>query len=448
MHCVSANLGAQQSRGSSEVTIKKWMEMTERRDRKRYGMDPSYDLARKVLSLHGWACWSTLTTIAVNAEDTTVFRMKAFEHHKILDMCGGLGAVGSSPPLRDGLRVVINRHHNGFGNQMFQYVFSRLLAESLGYDWKTTIIQPRSGESPRNDSKMPPNTGEGWLVFQSVFGTKPVIAVSATGEGGDHAASHVEDICKNASDTVLVADRPWEMRTTGGSLSGQLLRALVGVDRHKRCLKMIGYFQEGLYLMPVRNKIMSWFDSGPSTRPARYPVRYNSSVVVHVRNCGGGKWHYLPFRYYDVVLRHLKDHHIAESLWRRTEEPFEVFIVTHAGCKASELVSDLASKYHAKVITGQQGVAGIVFDFQFLMHAPRLLLGKSTFGFWAGYLSQTASEIHMPIEYRGPKNEKIPIIYDDNRFIYHRLEGFWFGQYRSDSMSYEFQNSINETKSA
>ena len=25
-------------------------------------------------------------------------------------------------------------------------------------------------------------------------------------------------------------------------------------------------------------KIMSWFDSGPSTRPARYPVRYNSSV--------------------------------------------------------------------------------------------------------------------------------------------------------------------------
>jgi hypothetical protein len=31
-----------------------------------------------------------------------------------------------------GVGVFANRHHNGLGNQLFQYIFSRLTAESLG----------------------------------------------------------------------------------------------------------------------------------------------------------------------------------------------------------------------------------------------------------------------------------------------------------------------------
>ena len=432
---------AEQDIRNAESTIKKWMDSTERRDRMRYGMKPSRELARSVLGLPGWSCWSTAVTVALNAQDTTKFRLKASDHRRIISMCGGLEEIGTANRVSSFTRVILNRHHNGFGNQMFQYVFSRLLAESLGADWKSSLIQPQNGESPRNDSRMPPNTREGWQVFENVFGTKPVMAISAQGEDDKAAVRHVDTICNNASNVVLVADRPWEMRTTGGSLSGQLLRALFGRDKTKKCLKMIGYFQEGLYLMPVRNKIMSWFESGPSTRPAMYPVRYNSSVVVHVRNCGPGKWHYLPFRYYDVILRHLRERHLSEAAWSQDGEDFDVFIITHSGCKSSELVTRLVTSYNATVIAGQSGVLGVVFDFQFLMHAPRLLLGKSTFGFWAGFLSRTASEIHMPIEYRAPKNEKIPIIYDDERFVYHHLKGRWFGRFKTNDFEFAIEEN-------
>ena len=68
--------------------VKIWMERTERRDRKRYGMKPSREIARDVLKLGGWACWSTVVTVAVNAEDSTDFRLKVSQHRKMLEMCG------------------------------------------------------------------------------------------------------------------------------------------------------------------------------------------------------------------------------------------------------------------------------------------------------------------------------------------------------------------------
>ena len=55
---------------------------------------------------------------------------KHHKHHKRHDSGADEEGAGSNHSIVAG--PVLNRQHNGLGNQMFQYVFSRLAAESLG----------------------------------------------------------------------------------------------------------------------------------------------------------------------------------------------------------------------------------------------------------------------------------------------------------------------------
>jgi hypothetical protein len=64
--------------------------------------------------------------------------------------------------------------------------------------------------------------------------------------------------------------------------------------------------------------------------------------------------------------------------------------------------------------------------------------GKSTFGFWSGYLSPAAAEVHMPVEGRKHMFEKIPSVPLDPRFVYHNPGGDeWFGQAQGGILRFE-----------
>ena len=116
------------------------------------------ELASTILETGGFACWATLTQLGLEHLKTNF--MFAAERMRILDLCYSLTSNSSSSSHGRGHRkhlvkhhmhehhskinktvadsnssgVMCNRQHNGFGNQMFQYVFSRLAADSLG-EW-------------------------------------------------------------------------------------------------------------------------------------------------------------------------------------------------------------------------------------------------------------------------------------------------------------------------
>lgn len=118
------------SRVHNEGIVKAWLKRA-RQDEK---------LAATILDTGGFACWATMVQIHLQVLGTNLMRLderkKLHEicydshhhkgkHHKVhkhKDAKGNATAAG----------VVCNRQHNGLGNQMFQYVFSRLAAESLG----------------------------------------------------------------------------------------------------------------------------------------------------------------------------------------------------------------------------------------------------------------------------------------------------------------------------
>ena len=115
-----------------------------------------------------------------------------------------------------------------------------------------------------------------------------------------------------------------------------------------------------------------------------------------------------------------------------------VFVITTPQCAEKRLVKGLLEAFpqtrllHAP--DRRRVEENVANDFLFLMSSPRLLLGKSTFGFWAGYLSPVVREVHMPVDPKAlgrsyTTGEKIPFAYDDPRYVHHAWEeGRWFGR--------------------
>ena len=111
-------------------------------------------MAGAILDTGGFVCWVVLVQIHLQALHTNLLRVD--ERKKINDLCynsgnAGVDRIGHYGKHKDAevttaqTGVIANRQHNGLGNQMFQYVFSRLAAESLGRDWTTSEIVPSRG---------------------------------------------------------------------------------------------------------------------------------------------------------------------------------------------------------------------------------------------------------------------------------------------------------------
>lgn len=143
--CVRAQAPAA-SREHNEGIVKAWLAKGR--------ADPK--LAGPILDTGGFACWATLAQLGLERLSTNF--MFAAERKRIMNVCyppasshegGGSGSDHEHHKHRDkhhrhkhrgkanetateSSGVMCNRQHNGLGNQMFQYVFSRLAAESLG----------------------------------------------------------------------------------------------------------------------------------------------------------------------------------------------------------------------------------------------------------------------------------------------------------------------------
>lgn len=166
------------------------------------------------------------------------------------------------------------------------------------------------------------------------------------------------------------------------------------------CVYTIGYFQETIYFLPERDRILSWMglhapqsnatysfspaaNTAPSSmgHPAGFPVLMEEDMSVHVRCCepaGMCKWLFMPYGYYETVLDQNKQDHPTGKVW----------IITTPQCAVKKLVLTLLEKYEQAELVHAPNLKqledNVANDFRFLLNSHRLLLGKSTFGYWAG----------------------------------------------------------------
>lgn len=448
------------------------------------------NLASSILETGGFVCWSVLVQLHLQHLGTNFVRKE--ERDKLLDMCYQQHPEGHhhhhghhhskhhhrSSNTTHG--AIANRHHNGLGNQLFEYIFSRLTAESLGRDWTSRDIVPSRGETPYNNKGNPPNTEVGWAVFQRVFSSAD-FHYTASSMNRNQTETRVNEVCRAdfRDDTVCrISDRPYDVRLYHKKMLEQMTIAYFKESCVKGCVYTIGYFQETIYFVPEREKILGWFglshnhstmhDGGGGNMsvsnggrgkvtmpkgmelPNGFPQLNDNDMSVHVRCCepaGMCKWLFMPWGYYEVVLDHNKEHHPEGKVW----------IITTPQCATKALVKGLLNKYDQAQLVHPPDLKkvedNVANDFRFLLNSPRLLLGKSTFGYWAGFFSPVATEIHMPVD---PKaltksytvGEKIPFAYDDERYVHHAWEqGSWFGKVEaSGKLQYGFTGKSVDLK--
>ena len=351
---------------------------------------------------------------------------------------GLLAVEGNRNDSRSRNLWVFNRQHNGFGNQVFQYIFSRLLAESTGRLWRTSLLEPTLGEAPWRKLDRPPNSESGWLLLRNLFPSADD-ATSATGRGLDMGIVRANpdmnaslSSCLEPERRCVISDRPYDQHLSKQPLLSQMITAFYSPECEAKCLFLIGYYQEPLFFLPFRARVMQWLGAVeyPRTR-FQYPRLGENDIAVHVRCChhsgGGCDWLFLPFEFYDAVLSRLVAH----------KSNARVFVV--APCRTDcPMIESFQRKYNATHVTPgkerhrhqkDEMVAAMASDFRFLMQARTVVLGKSTFGFWAGFLSRNAIEIHIPVESRRHHYEKVPLVQDDARFVFHNPGlDLWFGQ--------------------
>jgi hypothetical protein len=98
------------------------------------------------------------------------------------------------------------------------------------------------------------------------------------------------------------------------------------------CVYTIGYFQETIYFLPERERILSWMgvhaplksntsstfnplvNKAPPTmgHPEGFPDLNPEDISVHVRCCepaGMCKWLFMPYGYYEIILDQNKQDH-------------------------------------------------------------------------------------------------------------------------------------------
>jgi hypothetical protein len=142
------------------------------------------DLAHRIVSSGGWPCYATLVELHLHTtqysrhsedESTPVIGVAQSIIDEVTRIClnGDHGAYEiasrqQTPPLSE-QQIIFNRQHNGLGNQLFQYIFSRLLAVGTHRAFQTSLLVPENGEAPWKKIEYPPNSVSGWSLFQILF---------------------------------------------------------------------------------------------------------------------------------------------------------------------------------------------------------------------------------------------------------------------------------------
>lgn len=147
---------------------------------------------------------------------------------------------------------VFNRQHNGLGNQLFEFIWSRLLSESLGSAWATSLLEPERGESPWNKIEFPPNSENGHRLFRELFQAPEV---NARGRALLDRDVNATAPCLEPTQRCTVSDRPWDQKATKQTVLSQMIAALYSDGCARKCLFTIGYFQEPVFMEPFRAEV-------------------------------------------------------------------------------------------------------------------------------------------------------------------------------------------------
>ena len=89
----------------------------------------------------GWLCRASLVL------QSTHHKIGSSDHHDAIDGACGFDPQTFTPREPAGSKsfVTVAVHHNGLGNQLFQYAMGRLLAWSLGSDFAAVLVDAREG---------------------------------------------------------------------------------------------------------------------------------------------------------------------------------------------------------------------------------------------------------------------------------------------------------------
>uniref|UniRef100_A0A7S3JMN3 Glycosyl transferase family 11 n=1 Tax=Aureoumbra lagunensis TaxID=44058 RepID=A0A7S3JMN3_9STRA len=114
--------------------------------------------------------------------------------------------------------VVIGVHHNGLGNTLFQYAYSRLVAWALGTSYASAMITENEGAM---DHKIPPHTFEAWESFGLLFAPsdlewrKSASRIAGDDRRGDAVCAPISPRMTghyHGNGTFIYADRPADRR--------------------------------------------------------------------------------------------------------------------------------------------------------------------------------------------------------------------------------------------
>jgi len=248
-------------------------------------------------------------------------------------------------------------------------------------------------------------------MFTKLF---PHVRMAGRGVNGEAAdtAENVARECDNRTKQAWISDRPYELKSASNYTKGKhnkLLEQMLGAfyGDAPDCIFTIGYFQEVLFWLPAWDRVSQWFLNSDSmvsndanwransippatlAPPDDYPVK-DGDVVLHIRTCNTGgmtAWHYLPYGYYDQILQHLG---------QSAKNSSTVWVVAPPSCAKTDFMKALQEFYdakHVKSVGNPSDGEAAAYDFRFLVNAPTLILGKSTYGFWSGFLARNAKEV-------------------------------------------------------
>lgn len=247
-------------------------------------------------------------------------------------------------------------YREGLGNNLFQYVFARLLAEDLGRE----------------------------LVCRSRPGARGLPA-SAFADAPQRLAG---EVVIEPELRLVLPERPlWD----GHGLD------LGWIHRHApgRRIVLDGYFQRASYYAPHRARIRRWL---APAEPPRAPPPEPDEVIVHVRR---GDYQRvdsaLSMSFYERVLgsmSHRRVHVTGRGIDRTTRASLSRFDPIWVD------LGELPSLHH-------------------IARFDRIVLSNSTFAWWAAFLSD-ASRIWMPrpcTGYWSAETTRIALAMDDPRYV-------------------------------
>jgi hypothetical protein len=143
---------------------------------------------------------------------------------------------------------------------------------------------------------------------------------------------------------------------------------------------LLGYFERASHYLISRDRINRWFN----------PITTQNTIAIHVRG-GDGKHHSPPASYY------IKAHNLIFNSPEYTGLPITIY----TDDVNDDVVKKLANMFSAKVQHGN-----VREDFDAMRAAKHLIIGNSTFAWWAAFLS--SADVIQPEPTSGFRSWQMP----------------------------------------